>query len=397
MNRSSRALSAAGNDGTEMPLDSMSQNAITTPPRILSSEDRASENDSPLSWRSRFTSRNKPSYAPIDLENMDSISPDSRESEQAAPPYISINLDEPTDSKPTPNDEEDNYQQATPMEAKSFHRNIRLWRLKFGRWIHAREVVKHLAIFIFLFLLLFFSISMVTTGTGSIRSADNAPFVFECNGGDGWSFLGINMVVATNFNYGTAKAVDLAWNWVVGRGLQGILSLLAYRVFCDALLRAAEFTPMSYGISLSFFILDWDDLLIDKIELYACVAVSSNKLEMLWQLAKGLGRFGNWRVKCIFVWLFLSTVYLIAFPGSVCSKKSSRMVANDIPCSLMDACSGYDAAQTPSFKWPGGDLQTNEEILRENYYALRPCTLNWECFFLWQCSPYARLNKPTPN
>lgn len=28
----------------------------------------------------------------------------------------------------------------------------------------------------------------------------------------------------------------------------------------------------------------------------------------------------------------------------------------------MDACSGYDAAQVPSFKWPGGDLQHLDEL-----------------------------------
>lgn len=317
MNRSSRALSLGDNqrnDGTEIPLDSVSQNGITTPPRILSStEDRKPDNDSPPSWRSRFTSRKKTSYAPIDLENMDSIAPDSHGS---APPYISISLDGPSDRKTSLNDE-DNYHKATPVEPKLFHRNIRMWKLKFGRWKHAREVAKHIAIFAVSFTLLIMAVGTTTMGTSVIKSTDIAPFVFECNGGDGWSFLSINMVVATNLNYATAKAVDLAWNWVVGRGLQGVLSLLAYRVFCDGLLRATEITPISYGIFLVYILFDHGHSLIKKTELYASVAVSSNKLTMLWQLAKGLGKYGNWRVKSIFAWLVLSTIYLIAFPGLV--------------------------------------------------------------------------------
>ncbi|CAG8974676.1 hypothetical protein HYALB_00006410 [Hymenoscyphus albidus] len=88
----------------------------------------------------------------------------------------------------------------------------------------------------------------VTSGTDSIRKVDIAPFVFECNRGTGWSWVGINLVVATDFSFGTAKAIDLAWNWIIGRGLQCVLSILAYRVFCDAIMRAAELTPMSYEL-----------------------------------------------------------------------------------------------------------------------------------------------------
>lgn len=91
---------------------------------------------------------------------------------------------------------------------------------------------------------------------------------------------------------------DLQWNWIVGRGLQGLLTLLAYRVFSDALLRAAELTPVSF-------------------ELYAALSLYSTKPEIPWQIIKGLPKFGNWRVKMIFIWLFLSTVYLVSFPRFV--------------------------------------------------------------------------------
>lgn len=84
----------------------------------------------------------------------------------------------------------------------------------------------------------------------------------------------------------------------MGRGLQALLSLLAYRVFSDALLRAAELTPLS-------------------CELYASIALRGNRFEVLWDLLKGLGRFGGWRVKAIFTWLLTSTMYLLVFPRLV--------------------------------------------------------------------------------
>lgn len=104
--------------------------------------------------------------------------------------------------------------------------------------------------------------------------------------------------MAHNFSFGTAKFIDLAWNLVVGRGVQGLLSLLSYRVFSDALLRMTELTPLSY-------------------ELYASIAFYSNRFQLLWYLVKGLGKFGGWRVKAIFTWLLISTVYLLVFPRFV--------------------------------------------------------------------------------
>jgi hypothetical protein len=109
--------------------------------------------------------------------------------------------------------------------------------------------------------------------------------------------------VARNFSFGTAKTLDLAWNWAVGRGVQGLLSLLAYRVFSDALLRMTELTPLSY-------------------ELYASIALYSNRFEVMWYLLKGLGRFGGWRVKAIFSWLLISILYLLVFPRLVMSMQS---------------------------------------------------------------------------
>jgi len=66
---------------------------------------------------------------------------------------------------------------------------------------------------------------------------------------------------------------QLIWRGV-GRGLQDKLSLLAYRVFQDALLRATETTPLSYDV-------------------HATLALYSTKIDILWTLCKGLARYGN--------------------------------------------------------------------------------------------------------
>ena len=132
-----------------------------------------------------------------------------------------------------------------------------------------------------------------------MRAGYTRAFFYDCTESRGWSFVGIDLIpFGRTFTFGEAKAIDLAWNWVVGRGLQGILTLVAYRVFSDALLRATELTALPF-------------------ELYAALALPSMKLELLWQVSKNMFRYGNWRVKMIFMWLIISTVYLISIPGYV--------------------------------------------------------------------------------
>lgn len=128
-----------------------------------------------------------------------------------------------------------------------------------------------------------------------LSSYFNPPFTCDCNEkGGGWSFVGINLICGT-FNYGPAKALDLAWNWIVGRGVQALLMLLAYHVFTDSLLRAAEMTPLSY-------------------ELYAQLSLYTTSINVLWHVLKALFQKGNWRTKAIFLWLCISIIYVVSFP-----------------------------------------------------------------------------------
>lgn len=178
---------------------------------------------------------------------------------------------------------------------KAFHKTHLFFGLNLGYW---RQPARHFSVFIMLLSSTIVPLYLVSSHFGSISSSDSAPFQYDCHGQlNGWSFIGINLRFG-QFSYGAAKALDLAWNWIVGRGLQGIFTLVAYRVFNDALLRAAEMTPLSY-------------------ELYASLSLYSTKPDILWQLFKGVGRRGNWRTKFIFFWLFISTVYLVVFPRYV--------------------------------------------------------------------------------
>lgn len=156
------------------------------------------------------------------------------------------------------------------------------------------------------------------------------PFEYDCATSSGWSFVGVNLAFGS-LSFGQAKAIDLAWNWVVGRGYQGILSIAAYRVFTDALLRATELTAL-------------------PIELYATLALPSTKLTTLYQLSKNLFRFGNWRIKYIFAWLFLSTIYLIAVPG------------------LLDAATAYEASVKTSFRFANNTIANVEDLKSFSQY-----------------------------
>lgn len=181
-------------------------------------------------------------------------------------------------------------QVAQLLPPKPFRQTQRFLGIKLGRW---RLTVRHASIFSILFVVIFVPVYYATLAPSSFDNNAFYPFAYDCSASPGW--LGIDIRFG-RFSYGEAKAIDLAWNWVVGRGVQGILSLIAYRVFSDALLRAAEMTHLSF-------------------ELFASLSLYSNRLDMAWQLIKGLGKRGNWRTRSIFMFLLLSTGYLLAFPS----------------------------------------------------------------------------------
>jgi hypothetical protein len=179
---------------------------------------------------------------------------------------------------------------------KAFRETHRFLGLNLGYW---RLPARYFSIFSVLMLATVLPLYYVINNMANIIVNDgDSAFFYDCTGSSsGWTFLGISLRFG-RFDYGSAKALDLAWNWVVGRGLQAFFTLIAYRVFNDALLRAAEMMPLSY-------------------ELYASLSLYSTKPDILWQLVKGLVKHGNWRTKAIFSYLLISTCYLMMFPRLV--------------------------------------------------------------------------------
>ncbi len=178
------------------------------------------------------------------------------------------------------------------MPPKAFRKTNRFFGIKLGYW---RMPARHFSIFALLVTVIVIPLYYAALGYDLVQNVQLGAFEYDCYGiTAGWTYVGINLRFG-RFDFGSAKALDLAWNWIVGRGLQGLLTLVAFRAFNDALLRAAEMTPMSY-------------------ELYAALSLYSNKLAILWQLLKGLGKRGNWRMKAILVWLFISVIYLVLVP-----------------------------------------------------------------------------------
>lgn len=178
------------------------------------------------------------------------------------------------------------------LRPKAFYKTHQFFRWDLGYW---RMPARHGSIFAILFLVTFLPSWYSQYGFNVIQTSSIQPFNYDCNESVGWSFIGISLQFG-KFSFGEAKAIDLAWNWVVGRGLQGILSILAYRVFCDALVRVTELTAIPY-------------------DLYITLALPSTKIELVWKLCPALFKYGGWRVKAIFVWMIISTIYLITVPG----------------------------------------------------------------------------------
>ena len=151
-----------------------------------------------------------------------------------------------------------------------------------------------------------------------------------------WNFIGIDLRFG-RMTFGQAKGLDLAWNWIAGRGFQFVLALLAYRVFTDALMRTAEITYVPY-------------------ELFTSLAIFSTKTDALWHLTRGVVSLRGWRVRFIIGWLLISTAYLSMFP------------------SLMDLISGYEAAYNTVLILPNKTTLTLNNITSlEGYLYVKNC------------------------
>jgi hypothetical protein len=97
------------------------------------------------------------------------------------------------------------------------------------------------------------------------------------------------------FSFSEVKSLDVAWDILVGRGVQMIAWWVGYVVFSDALLRAIERHPTSFQI-------------------FQRIALEGPSLLSLWTLVKELWCSKSKRTKALFFYMWIATFYIICIP-----------------------------------------------------------------------------------
>jgi len=142
--------------------------------------------------------------------------------------------------------------------------------------------------------------------------AGRAPFssifldkVISCGGSIGGrpansTITGIEKVFALDTTFGQytfsqVKAIDIAWDVGVGRGLQLLASWASYIIFCDALLKAIERHPASFIT-------------------FQRIALEGPGLKSVATLMVELWAAKSKRTKALFFYMLWATAYIIALP-----------------------------------------------------------------------------------
>lgn len=97
------------------------------------------------------------------------------------------------------------------------------------------------------------------------------------------------------FSFSAVKSLDVAWDILIGRGVQMVAWWVGYVVFSDALLRAIERHPASFQI-------------------FQRIALEGPSLLSLWTLVKELWCSKSKRTKALFFYMWIATLYIICIP-----------------------------------------------------------------------------------
>ncbi|KAI0886904.1 uncharacterized protein GGS22DRAFT_118950 [Annulohypoxylon maeteangense] len=73
-------------------------------------------------------------------------------------------------------------------------------------------------------------------------------------------FFEINLGVG-NLTFTQAKAIDISWDIVIGRGGQALLAFTSWRVFADYVTTSMEFAPITYAIFSTMYLQDEPSIL----------------------------------------------------------------------------------------------------------------------------------------
>lgn len=97
------------------------------------------------------------------------------------------------------------------------------------------------------------------------------------------------------YSFSTVKVIDVAWDIIVGRGVQLFAWWIAYNVFSDALLRVIERHPASFRI-------------------FQRIALEGPSVLSTWTLCKELFHVKSKRTKALFAYITISTTYVLCLP-----------------------------------------------------------------------------------
>ena len=106
-----------------------------------------------------------------------------------------------------------------------------------------------------------------------------------------------------------AEAIDIAWNWLVGRRLQMILARATYRALADALLKNAERSHV-------------------RLPLFAALLFSTVNLSTLWPLLRLLFSSRMRRARVVIIWAVVSIVFLGVFQLLLMQQRPTSRLAS---------------------------------------------------------------------
>ena len=123
-------------------------------------------------------------------------------------------------------------------------------------------------------------------------TADGCGYAFET---PTQKMFGINIRLGGTLSYEQAKAIDVAWDLVLGQGGRVLQAYLLYRVALDALTCLMERSAVPF-------------------HLYANVSLSwPTSWDGFWSIARVVFRRHRWQSGIVTAWLLLSTIHVFGF------------------------------------------------------------------------------------
>jgi hypothetical protein len=163
------------------------------------------------------------------------------------------------------------------------------------------------------------------------------------------------------FSFSTVKTIDVAWDILVGRGVQMLAWSVAYAVFSDALLRVIERHPASFRI-------------------FQRIALEGPSLLSLYTLLRELLSVKSKRTKFLFAYLFVSTSYVLCIPmylGAMTGYDSTSIAwidlddsNNIVPTSALKWAWVITGTRNTTFDVPVC-ADPNDYSVQSNYFAPR--------------------------